>query len=226
MPCVNLNGNDSMDPQKKSQWCWLFRINSKNDFLKWNCVCREIHTFTCGLSVYIFCWATVSCSSSSFSKLTQIWVLQKKRNKSFLLTDIQEFYEVTLLDNQRCGESVKVPVAIPPVNLWDFSSIQSTTVTSDTLPSLSTSIEVSVLQFLIIWIWLLNRAPIYFLGQIDALFKICMSFVVCKHISSISQTSQCKNIWMFFFFFLKKFRKWHAACFSHVMKQSCHNMVI
>ncbi|XP_058618566.1 discs large homolog 1-like protein isoform X10 [Onychostoma macrolepis] len=57
------------------------------------------------------------------------------------LIDIQEFYEVTLLDNQRCGESVKVPVAIPPVNLWDFSSIQSTTVTSDTLPSLSTSIE-------------------------------------------------------------------------------------
>uniref|UniRef100_A0A671R5R3 Disks large homolog 1 n=1 Tax=Sinocyclocheilus anshuiensis TaxID=1608454 RepID=A0A671R5R3_9TELE len=60
------------------------------------------------------------------------------------LIDIQEFYEVTLLDNQRCGESVKVPDAIPPVNLWDFSSIQSTTVTSDTLPSLSTSsIEVS-----------------------------------------------------------------------------------
>uniref|UniRef100_A0A8C1ZX80 Discs large homolog 1-like protein n=1 Tax=Cyprinus carpio TaxID=7962 RepID=A0A8C1ZX80_CYPCA len=54
---------------------------------------------------------------------------------------IQEFYEVTLLENQRCGESVKVPDAIPPVNLWDFSSIQSTTVTSDTLPSLSTSIE-------------------------------------------------------------------------------------
>ncbi|XP_051555618.1 discs large homolog 1-like protein isoform X13 [Myxocyprinus asiaticus] len=57
------------------------------------------------------------------------------------LIDIQEFYEVTLLDNQRCGESVKVPDALPPVNLWDFSSIQSTTVTSDTLPSLSTSIE-------------------------------------------------------------------------------------
>ncbi|XP_048051743.1 discs large homolog 1-like protein isoform X18 [Megalobrama amblycephala] len=57
------------------------------------------------------------------------------------LIDIQEFYEVTLLDNQRCGESVKVPDAMPPVNLWDFSSIQSTTVTSDTLPSLSTSIE-------------------------------------------------------------------------------------
>ncbi|XDV26781.1 hypothetical protein PO909_030415 [Leuciscus waleckii] len=62
-----------------------------------------------------------------------------------LLTDIQEFYEVTLLDNQRCGESVKVPDVMPPMNLWDFSSIQSTTVTSDTLPSLSTSIEVRVL---------------------------------------------------------------------------------
>ncbi|XP_016087206.1 discs large homolog 1-like protein isoform X2 [Sinocyclocheilus grahami] len=57
------------------------------------------------------------------------------------LIDIQEFYEVTLLDSQRCGESVKVPDAIPPVNLWDFSSIQSTTVISDTLPSLSSSIE-------------------------------------------------------------------------------------
>ncbi|XP_067310454.1 discs large homolog 1-like protein isoform X1 [Pseudorasbora parva] len=61
------------------------------------------------------------------------------------LIDIQEFYEVTLLDNQRCGELVKVPDAMPPVNLWDFSSIQSTTVTSDTLPSLSTSIEDSPL---------------------------------------------------------------------------------
>ncbi|XP_051554925.1 discs large homolog 1-like protein isoform X19 [Myxocyprinus asiaticus] len=61
------------------------------------------------------------------------------------LIDIQEFYEVTLLDNQRYGESVKVPDAMPPVNLWDFSSIQSATVTSDTLPSLSTSIEDSSL---------------------------------------------------------------------------------
>lgn len=64
-----------------------------------------------------------------------------------LLTDIQEFYEVTLLDNnQRCGESIKVPDAMLPVNLWDYSSIPSTTVTSDTLPSLSTSIEVRVPQ--------------------------------------------------------------------------------
>ncbi|XP_054623827.1 discs large homolog 1-like protein isoform X6 [Dunckerocampus dactyliophorus] len=58
------------------------------------------------------------------------------------LIDIQEFYEVTLLDSQRWVESSKpVDVVVPPVNLWDFSSLQSTTVTSDTLPSLSTSIE-------------------------------------------------------------------------------------
>ncbi|XP_061776645.1 discs large homolog 1-like protein isoform X10 [Nerophis ophidion] len=58
------------------------------------------------------------------------------------LIDIQEFYEVTLLDSQKWAESSKpVDVVVPPVNLWDFSSLQSTTVTSDTLPSLSTSIE-------------------------------------------------------------------------------------
>ncbi|XP_022534377.2 discs large homolog 1-like protein isoform X4 [Astyanax mexicanus] len=61
------------------------------------------------------------------------------------LIDIQEFYEVTLLDNQKCGDSLRVVDVMPPVNLWDFSSIQSTTVTSDTLPSLSTSIEDSPL---------------------------------------------------------------------------------
>ncbi|XP_045062133.1 discs large homolog 1-like protein isoform X14 [Coregonus clupeaformis] len=57
------------------------------------------------------------------------------------LIDIQEFYEVTLLDNQKGVESPKASEPMPPVNLWDFSSFQSTTVTSDTLPSLSTSIE-------------------------------------------------------------------------------------
>ncbi|XP_030016528.1 disks large homolog 1-like [Sphaeramia orbicularis] len=58
------------------------------------------------------------------------------------LIDIQEFYEVTLLDSQRWVESSKGADPMAPVNLWDFSSLQSTTVTSDTLPSLSTSIEV------------------------------------------------------------------------------------
>uniref|UniRef100_UPI0037E90B6E disks large homolog 1-like isoform X9 n=1 Tax=Semicossyphus pulcher TaxID=241346 RepID=UPI0037E90B6E len=57
------------------------------------------------------------------------------------LIDIQEFYEVTLLDSQRWTESSKTVGPVTPVNLWDFSSLQSTTVTSDTLPSLSTSIE-------------------------------------------------------------------------------------
>ncbi|XP_037313804.2 discs large homolog 1-like protein isoform X3 [Pungitius pungitius] len=57
------------------------------------------------------------------------------------LIDIQEFYEVTLLDSHRWAESSKAPDPMAPVHLWDFSSLQSTTVTSDTLPSLSTSIE-------------------------------------------------------------------------------------
>ncbi|XP_038574968.1 disks large homolog 1-like isoform X4 [Micropterus salmoides] len=57
------------------------------------------------------------------------------------LIDIQEFYEVTLLDSQRWVESPKAADPMAPVNLWDFSSLQSATVTSDTLPSLSTSIE-------------------------------------------------------------------------------------
>ncbi|XP_066565701.1 disks large homolog 1 isoform X16 [Amia ocellicauda] len=58
------------------------------------------------------------------------------------LIDIQEFYEVTLLDNQKCVESPKPAEPCPPVNLWEFSSLPSTTVTSETLPSsLSPSIE-------------------------------------------------------------------------------------
>ncbi|XP_057712532.1 discs large homolog 1-like protein isoform X11 [Corythoichthys intestinalis] len=57
------------------------------------------------------------------------------------LIDIQEFYEVTLLDSQRWAESGKTAEGAAPVNPWDFSSLPSTTVTSDTLPSLSTSIE-------------------------------------------------------------------------------------
>ncbi|XP_056247446.1 discs large homolog 1-like protein isoform X19 [Seriola aureovittata] len=61
------------------------------------------------------------------------------------LIDIQEFYEVTLLDSQRWTESSKGADPMTPINLWDFSSLQSTTVTSDTLPSLSTSIEDSPL---------------------------------------------------------------------------------
>ncbi|XP_015258685.1 PREDICTED: disks large homolog 1 isoform X3 [Cyprinodon variegatus] len=61
------------------------------------------------------------------------------------LIDIQEFYEVTLLDSQRWAESSKGPDPGVPINLWDFSSLQSPTGTSETLPSLSTSIEESPL---------------------------------------------------------------------------------
>uniref|UniRef100_A0A674MYF1 Disks large homolog 1 n=1 Tax=Takifugu rubripes TaxID=31033 RepID=A0A674MYF1_TAKRU len=56
------------------------------------------------------------------------------------LIDIQEFYEVTLLDNQRWAESPKGADTTTPINLWEFSSLQST-LTSDTPPSFSTSIE-------------------------------------------------------------------------------------
>ncbi|XP_047225237.1 disks large homolog 1-like isoform X15 [Girardinichthys multiradiatus] len=57
------------------------------------------------------------------------------------LIDIQEFYEVTLLDSQTWVESSKGAEQGVPLNLWDFSSLQSPTGTSETLPSLSTSIE-------------------------------------------------------------------------------------
>uniref|UniRef100_A0A8B9TD26 Discs large MAGUK scaffold protein 1 n=1 Tax=Anas platyrhynchos TaxID=8839 RepID=A0A8B9TD26_ANAPL len=56
--------------------------------------------------------------------------------------DIQEFYEVTLLDNPKCIDHSQPSEPIQPVNTWDFSSLPSTTVTSETLPSsLSPSVE-------------------------------------------------------------------------------------
>ncbi|KAM9224284.1 disks large homolog 1 isoform 6-T7 [Dugong dugon] len=58
------------------------------------------------------------------------------------LIDIQEFYEVTLLDNPKCTDRSKQSEPIQPVNTWEISSLPSTTVTSDTLPSsLSPSVE-------------------------------------------------------------------------------------
>ncbi|XP_045041806.1 disks large homolog 1 isoform X6 [Desmodus rotundus] len=58
------------------------------------------------------------------------------------LIDIQEFYEVTLLDNPKCIEHSKQSEPIQPVNTWEISSLPSTTVTSETLPSsLSPSAE-------------------------------------------------------------------------------------
>ena len=63
---------------------------------------------------------------------------------SFSLSlDIQEFYEVTLLDNPKCVEHSKQSEPIQPVNTWEIASLPSTTVTSETLPSsLSPPIEV------------------------------------------------------------------------------------
>ncbi|XP_007638710.1 disks large homolog 1 isoform X2 [Cricetulus griseus] len=51
------------------------------------------------------------------------------------LIDIQEFYEVTLLDNPKCVDHSKQSEPIPPVNTWEIASLPSTTVTSETLPS-------------------------------------------------------------------------------------------
>uniref|UniRef100_A0A2K5D2U9 Disks large homolog 1 n=1 Tax=Aotus nancymaae TaxID=37293 RepID=A0A2K5D2U9_AOTNA len=58
------------------------------------------------------------------------------------LIDIQEFYEVTLLDNPKCIDRSKQSEPIQPVNTWEISSLPSSTVTSETLPSsLSPSVE-------------------------------------------------------------------------------------
>ncbi|XP_073531138.1 disks large homolog 1 isoform X22 [Phyllobates terribilis] len=51
------------------------------------------------------------------------------------LIDIQEFYEVALLDNPRCTDNFKAPEPVLPVNTWEFSSLPSSVVTSETLPS-------------------------------------------------------------------------------------------
>ncbi|MBZ3889931.1 Disks large-like protein 1 [Sciurus carolinensis] len=58
------------------------------------------------------------------------------------VADIQEFYEVTLLDNPKCIDRSKQSEPLQPVNTWEISSLPSTTVTSETLPSsLSPSVE-------------------------------------------------------------------------------------
>ncbi|XP_073929569.1 disks large homolog 1 isoform X15 [Castor canadensis] len=58
------------------------------------------------------------------------------------LIDIQEFYEVTLLDNPKCIDRSKQSEPIQAVNTWEISSLPSTTVTSETLPSsLSPTVE-------------------------------------------------------------------------------------
>lgn len=49
---------------------------------------------------------------------------------------------MTLLDSHRWVGASKGVDPVAPIHLWDFPSLQSSTVTSETLPSLSTSIEV------------------------------------------------------------------------------------
>ncbi|XP_056421327.1 disks large homolog 1 isoform X13 [Hyla sarda] len=51
------------------------------------------------------------------------------------LIDIQEFYEVTLLDNPKCTDNSKAREPVLHVNAWDLSSLPSSTVTTETLPS-------------------------------------------------------------------------------------------
>ncbi|KAL6052842.1 hypothetical protein STEG23_013517, partial [Scotinomys teguina] len=51
------------------------------------------------------------------------------------LIDIQEFYEVTLLDNPKCVDHSKQSEPVQPVSTWEIASLPGATVTSDTLPS-------------------------------------------------------------------------------------------
>ncbi|XP_006521828.1 disks large homolog 1 isoform X6 [Mus musculus] len=58
------------------------------------------------------------------------------------LIDIQEFYEVTLLDNPKCVDHSKQCEPVQPVTTWEIASLPSTAVTSETLPgSLSPPVE-------------------------------------------------------------------------------------
>lgn len=82
----------------------------------------------------------------NITKSEQHIQVETRLHDFFSPSDIQEFYEVTLLDSQRWPESSKTPDAVTAVTLWDFSSLPSTAVTSDTLPSLSTSIEVTCMS--------------------------------------------------------------------------------
>lgn len=121
-------------------WSLFFFVWVALSFLFWyyliwsSDVWRMVHYFPKLHENVCVTWLTVSkiCNVQTWSS----WLI---------LADIQEFYEVTLLDHQQCVEPVKAADVMAPVNLWDFPSFQSTTVTSDTLPSsLSTSIEVGL----------------------------------------------------------------------------------
>lgn len=108
-------------------WLWRTLYDS---FLSAPCFWRVLH--------YVRC---LGPGSQTITKREQ--QMEAHLHYFFFPSDIQEFYEVTLLDSQRWAESSKTPDAVTAVTLWDFSSLPSTAVTSDTLPSLSTSIEVN-----------------------------------------------------------------------------------
>ncbi|XP_063162267.1 disks large homolog 1 isoform X19 [Candoia aspera] len=55
------------------------------------------------------------------------------------LLDIQEFYEVTLLENPKSIDHSKQAELVEPVSTWDFPSLPSTGATSETLPSSQTA---------------------------------------------------------------------------------------
>ncbi|XP_058043498.1 disks large homolog 1 isoform X7 [Ahaetulla prasina] len=55
------------------------------------------------------------------------------------LLDIQEFYEVTLLENPRSADHTKPAQPVQPGGTWDFPSPPSTGLTSETLPSSQTA---------------------------------------------------------------------------------------
>ncbi|XP_034280497.1 disks large homolog 1 isoform X18 [Pantherophis guttatus] len=55
------------------------------------------------------------------------------------LLDIQEFYEVTLLENPRSADHPKPAQPVQPGGTWDFPSPPSTGLTSETLPSSQTA---------------------------------------------------------------------------------------
>lgn len=57
--------------------------------------------------------------------------------------DIQEFYEVTLLDNPKCVDHSKQCEPVQPGNPWESGSLSSAAVTSESLPGgLSPPVEV------------------------------------------------------------------------------------
>ncbi|XP_041419218.1 disks large homolog 1 isoform X18 [Xenopus laevis] len=51
------------------------------------------------------------------------------------LIDIQEFYEVTLLDNPKSTDNTKPTEPVQPVNTWEYSSLPNSIATCETLPS-------------------------------------------------------------------------------------------